>query len=228
WVVADFYRAAGDWGSRPSIVYLHGTGRAGRRGLWIRRPASLLAAAGYNVLAIDLLHWGDRATGLLTTFTDEEQHARLYNDTAAYREWVARTVGDVRRSVDVLRDRYGLDERAVGLVGFSRGASVAPIAAAADPRIAAVVMLYGGHIDREETGHSASACNANYIGLIAPRPLLMVNGRADRRIPAAASVEPLFALAREPKRILWLDTGHQVPGREAWPAILAWLGDALP
>jgi len=49
-----------------------------------------------------------------------------------------------------------------------------------------------------------------YIALIAPRPLVMVNGIDDPQMPRAA-VEALFAAAREPKSIVWLRTGHLMP-----------------
>lgn len=150
----------------------------------------------------------------------------MYNRESTYLEWVTQTVKDVRRSVDLLIDHYGLAPSRIGLMGFSRGAVMAPIAAAAEPRIAALVLIMGGHFDRRETGHAAAACPANYIGRVAPRPLLMINGRFDGDMLPDTSVEPLFALAQEPKRIIWTDTGHQLPPPDAQAAMIAWLRDA--
>ncbi|MDX1673488.1 MAG: alpha/beta fold hydrolase [Longimicrobiales bacterium] len=227
-VVADLYRAGGEWRDRPSLILLHGGSGAGRAAPTTRYMAGLFSRAGFNVLAIDMLHFGDRDTGLLETYSEGEKHERLYNRHATYLEWVTQTVKDVRRSVDLLVQQFGVEPGRVGLAGFSRGAVVATIVAAADTRLAATVMVNGGHFDRRETGHSAAACPANYIGRIAPRPLLMVNGRHDGDMLLETSVAPLFALAGEPKRMILMDTGHQRPTPEAQAEIIAWLHDAIP
>lgn len=49
-----------------------------------------------------------------------------------------------------------------------------------------------------------------YIGRIAPRPVVMVNGIDDPQMPRAA-VEALYDAAREPKELIWLRTGHLMP-----------------
>jgi hypothetical protein len=49
-----------------------------------------------------------------------------------------------------------------------------------------------------------------YVAAIAPRPLVMVNGRDDPQMPAEA-VRALYAAAREPKSLIWLTTGHLQP-----------------
>src|SRR5918994_2372002 len=49
-----------------------------------------------------------------------------------------------------------------------------------------------------------------YIAGIAPRPLIMVNGRDDPQMPIKA-VWALYAAAREPKSLIWLTTGHLLP-----------------
>jgi hypothetical protein len=101
------------------------------------------------------------------------------------------------------------------------------IAGAADRRLAAVAMLYGGHFDALERGHLPAACPANYIGRISPRPLLMINGTRDTDMIKETSVEPLQRLAKQPKTILWAETGHQLPTEEHRSALLRWLQDSL-
>jgi hypothetical protein len=49
-----------------------------------------------------------------------------------------------------------------------------------------------------------------YVAAIAPRPLIMVNGRDDPQMPIKA-VRALYAAAREPKTLIWLTTGHLLP-----------------
>jgi hypothetical protein len=49
-----------------------------------------------------------------------------------------------------------------------------------------------------------------YVGAIAPRPLIMVNGRDDPQMPIRA-VRALHTAARDPKTLIWLTTGHLLP-----------------
>jgi len=209
-VYAHFYRVAAS-GSRqwPSVILLHGGGPAGKDNPGAQLMAPLITRAGSNVLAIDMQNFGERSTDLLTTFTEQEKHDRLYNQPPVYLAWVTQTVKDVSRGYDLLVEQRGADARRIALVGMSRGAIVAAIAGAADRRLAAVVMLFGGHFDALERGHMPAACPANYIGRISPRPLLMINGTHDTDMIKEISVEPLQRLIRPPKLILWADTGHQ-------------------
>jgi fermentation-respiration switch protein FrsA (DUF1100 family) len=51
---------------------------------------------------------------------------------------------------------------------------------------------------------------ARFVGAIAPRPVVMINGVDDPQIPAAA-VRALHDALREPKEQIWLRTGHLMP-----------------
>ena len=66
-----------------------------------------------------------------------------------------------------------------------------------------------------------------YIGRISPRPLLMINGTQDQDYFRAVSVEPLFRLARQPRRIVWAETGHQLPTAEHQALLVEWLREQL-
>jgi dipeptidyl aminopeptidase/acylaminoacyl peptidase len=227
-VYANLYLAPGSAsGKLPSVILLHGGGSSGKDNPGIQLMAPLISRAGYNVLAIDMQYFGERSTDLLTTFTEEEKHDRLYNQQPAYLAWVTQTVKDVSRSYDLLVEQRGADARRVAVMGISRGAIAASIAGAADRRLAAVAMLYGGHVDAFERGHLPAACPANYIGRISPRPLLMINGTRDTDMIKETSVEPLQRLAKPPKTILWAETGHQLPTEEHRSALLRWLQETL-
>jgi dienelactone hydrolase len=130
---------------------------------------------------------------------------------------------DVSRSYDLLVADKGVDATRIALVGRSRGAIAASIAGAIDRRFRGVAMLYGGHFDALETSHLPAACPANYIGRIAPRPLLMMNGTEDSDMIRDRSVEPLFKLARQPKRIIWTPGGHMFMTEEHRAALIQWL-----
>lgn len=64
--------------------------------------ASLLVRGGFNFLAFDLLYFGERKTGLLTTFTEEDEHQQLYNQPGRYLSWVTQSIRDAGRAFDLL------------------------------------------------------------------------------------------------------------------------------
>jgi acetyl esterase/lipase len=227
-VFANFYELVGAaMPKRPAVILLHGGSAQGKDEQYVKVMAELLTRAGWDVLAIDLPYFGERATDLLTTFAEEEKHERLYNQPSAYLDWVTQIVKDVGRSFDLLVEQRDADSKRIGLIGISRGAIVAAVVGGADRRLAAVAMLYGGHFDALERGHLPAACPANYIGRISPRPLLMINGTRDTDMVKDTSVLPLYRLAKAPKLILWADTGHQLPTEEHRVALLKWLRENL-
>jgi dienelactone hydrolase len=187
--------------------------------------AGVFARAGWSVLSIDMPYYGERQTDLLTTFTEQEKHDKLYNEPSAYLAWVTQIAKDVSRSIDVLVAERGVDTRRVALMGASPGAILASVVGGIDDRFAAVVLLFGAHFDALETNHLPAACPANYIGRIAPRPLLMVNATRDSDMIRDAAVEPLFKLARQPKEIIWTDGGHMFMTDEHRGAVIQWLRD---
>jgi hypothetical protein len=129
-----------------------------------------------------------------------------------------------------LSSRDDVDATRVGLVATSFAVPFATIAAAMDARFRDVGLIYGA-------GEFASVMAANldlrprwlrrpaawlatrpfrefeperHVALIAPRPLLMVNGIDDPQMPRSA-VESLYNAARDPKTLIWLRTGHLLP-----------------
>ena len=142
------------------------------------------------------------------------------------------------------------------LVGLGASLGVPPIAAwaARDPRARAVALVYGG----ADLGRVIEATFARdvpawvptrflgwlagvalrpvepgrTVGGIAPRPLLLIAGADDAWIPRA-SVESLYAAAGEPKRVIWLGTGHMGPTNEILLQMLAdsvgqWMREVRP
>jgi acetyl esterase/lipase len=227
-VFANLYRPTGAPAQkRPAIVLLHGGGPKGKDLPGTTLMAELLARAGWDVLAIDMPYFGERSTDLFTTFSEQEKHEKLYNQPPAYLAWVTQIVKDVSRAIDLLVEHRSADAKRIALVGISRGAIVAAVVGGAERRLAAVVMLYGGHWDALERGHLPAACPANYIGRISPRPLLMINGTQDTDMLRETAVDPLYRRAKPPKQILWANTGHQLPTEEHRAVMLRWLRENL-
>ncbi|HEX9692059.1 MAG TPA: hypothetical protein VGA22_08170 [Gemmatimonadales bacterium] len=213
---------------RGGIVFLHGGTPNGKDSQNVVAHSRVLARAGWAVLAIDLQYFGERNTGLFETFGAQEKADRLYNQPSLYLEFAIQTVKDVGRAYDVLVADYGIDPRKVALVGYSRGAQMGMIAGGADRRLAAVALIHGGHFDALENGHRPAACGANYIGRINPRPLLMINGRADTDYLPAVSVEPLQRLLGRQSTIRWTDASHGIVTEEDLTVLVDWLQNSVP
>jgi pimeloyl-ACP methyl ester carboxylesterase len=191
-----------------SVIVLHGHG--GNKHTCL--PLARMLFPAYNVLLLDHRGHGD-SDGLRTTIGYEE---RL----------------DVHGAVDLLLER-GLGP--VGIFGMSMGGATALLAAAEDPRIAAVVAdspyarlrwavqqvaVLRGYPKLVTPliaylGCLATSLHLRYqmrafdpvevIDRIAPRPLLLMHGVEDEMIPVA-SAHVLYARAGDPKE-LWLIDG---------------------
>lgn len=133
---------------------------------------------------------------------------------------------------DYLATRPEVDRDRLALVGASLGGFFSPIAAAADPRLRNVALLYTGgdlraivdaNLDADDAPAAARRFGTElallplqrlepvrHVGRIAPRHVLIVNGMDDDRIPRG-SAERLMDAARSPKDALWLPTGHLDP-----------------
>jgi poly(3-hydroxybutyrate) depolymerase len=214
--------------SGRAVVMLHGGTATGKDGASYRLWGRLVARAGFVVLALDMKYFGERNTGLLTTFTEQDKHEHLYNQPSTYLDWIAQTVKDAGRSLDFLVREQAIDPKRIALLGLSRGAQVGMIVGGADGRFAAVALVMGGHFDALETSHLAAACPANYIGRIAPRPVFLLNGENDADYKKEPSVLPLHRLAREPKTIRWTPGGHFAFTDEDYTAVVSWLERHVP
>jgi uncharacterized protein len=224
-VNARIYRASGSaGGTRGWIVMLHGGSAPGKDMPGFRYAGPLFARDGWNVLAFDMLYYGERKTDFVPNVTTSELTARLYSNAPVYLDWVAQTVKDAGRTYDFLVKERGADPGRVVLLGVSRGAVVSTIIAGADARFSAIALLYAGHYLAVETKtHLPAACPANYIGRISPRPLLMINGTEDNLFLPETSTKPLQRLAKEPKTLVWEETGHVGMIREDMTQVASWL-----
>jgi fermentation-respiration switch protein FrsA (DUF1100 family) len=139
-------------------------------------------------------------------------------------------------ALDHLLAQPYVDPRRVEFVGVSLGATFAVVAGALDPRCRRVWSVHGaGDLRlliasglrrtipwaplREEVAALAYLCGAGpsvaperWVGRIAPRPFVMLNGRDDERLPRRA-ILALYDRAREPKELVWLAGPHVEPER---------------
>jgi pimeloyl-ACP methyl ester carboxylesterase len=167
-----------------AVIALHGTG-SNRTG--VAAHARMLARHGYGVLALDLRGHGDsggRSTSVAWKLDD-----------------------DVDAALAWLSHRRDVDARRIGALGVSLGGEVALQAAARRPELRAIVaegVIGSGPADLRHgdadpfslaqvsvmaaathllAGEGPGASDAELVGLIAPRPLLLISaGPTEARI----------------------------------------------
>lgn len=198
----------GWWFARPESRRVI-VGLTGHRGVKqdLLGIGSGLWRAGYNVLLFDYRGCGESDPGPQSLAHNELRDAR-----AAVRYAQQRVPGG-----------------SLGVIGYSMGAAVAILLAAAEPAIAAVVadspfatmrdvvahayqrrrlptrpiLDLTDAVTRWRYGYRFQAVRPiDVVGQIAPRPLLLIHGTADLIIPVAHS-QRLYEAAGEPKQ-LWL------------------------
>jgi len=215
-----------------SVAFPTGGG-ATLRGWLLPRPASrrvVIACGGYrgrraDLLGIGMALWRDGNNVLIF---DYRGHGELAGTpvTLGYQE-----VQDFLAAVDFVKER--IPGAALGVLGYSMGASVAIMGAARRPDIAAVVadspfarqrdavslrirqVLHVPHgpllalvdllLGRLNGYHFRDVEPLREVGLLAPRPLLLIHGLADS-ITSPHDSEALYAAAGKPKE-LWLLPG---------------------
>ncbi|HEX2727020.1 MAG TPA: dienelactone hydrolase family protein [Beijerinckiaceae bacterium] len=203
-VTAEWFAASGRDGSAPAVLILHGAD-----GMTVperyRFGARALAAAGYHVL---LVRYFERTGG-----NGRADWARLRDDAPLWVETVRDAVGHVARQPGVDADR-------IAVVGFSLGASLALAAAGKDPRIKAVVDVFGPF--------PSGADNAARTP-----PVLILHGARDRVVPVehAHRLEALLKARGVPHEVtIYPDQGHGFFGAaqiDAASRILGFLGRHL-
>jgi fermentation-respiration switch protein FrsA (DUF1100 family) len=140
-----------------------------------------------------------------------------------------RMPGLLRGAAAWLATRASVDPRRMIVVGVSYGVPFAA-AAGADTLFRGVALHHGGAdlalllrtnlplrnglvrsaVARWGAWYFRALEPARHIGRIAPRPLLLINGTADRLVPRA-SAERLREAAGDPVRQIWLPHGHLMP-----------------
>ncbi len=214
-------------GPFPVVLLQHGAG--GSKSAPYMSSSARWVREGAAILSIDFPLHGERyspklSERLLECFSAELAGQSIDADSggrALVVEFVRQSMIDLRRAIRAAEEHPALDASRLVYGGFSMGAMLGTIFCALDerPRAAALALAGGGF-------GPPFLDPANYIATISERPVLLLGARRDDTVPAAAT-ERLYAAAREPRELLWFDSGHSdLPG-QAMKAMWAFMRRSL-
>jgi len=208
-------------------------------------------ARGIVALCIEQRGFGERKEAEFGTTTGTTtcgcavSHALMLGRTLA-----GERVYDTQRGIDLLHElvntREGLafDFHRLGLMGNSGGGTITLFTAALDDRVklampscyfctwaASIMSLY--HCPDNHIPGAFLLCeNADIAGLIAPRPMVVVNGKDDDIFPIDAArdafvdLRKIYDAAGAPDRVHHVigQGGHRFYADDAWPIMERYLG----
>ena len=193
WFPAGTGNGAQDRTERPGMILLHGADGLAWNGDRYRLAAGLVAGSGYHVA---LLHYLDR------TGDRRVDYGTLRGNYPLWVETVRDGLGWLTEQPGVARDR-------LGLMGISLGGALSLSAAAADPRVKAVVE-YSAPVPEDLPGSGTKL-----------PPTLVLHGAADRIVPAshARRLERMLAEAGTPHETqVYPGEGHVLSGMAQFDA----------
>lgn len=224
-------RPKGD-GPHPAVVVMHDHGARfdiGKEKMirplaanasaaaWVQRyyggafVGDTLVEAGFAVLAIDALGWGERSRA---GFARDDQQALMNHLLQLGHSWAGVIASDDLRAHRWLREQPGVDAKRVAVLGFSMGAFRAWQLAAVCDEVSACVAAHwmctrdgllrpGEHtrvgqsaFSMAHPGLAAELDHPDVAALIAPRPLLLFGSPDDKLFPWDATQAAWQRLAR--------------------------------
>ena len=200
------------------VVFMHGGGRSAADFL---ADAKALARKGAVALTID---------SPFVRSPDKKIRDGTADLEPTY-ETMVQNVQDLLRGLDILVDQYGADPERLALVGYSKGAQPAALAAALDARVRALVLMagfaYPSGLPDDPHGQELFGAidTVDWIDNLAPTRLLLQAAEYDSVIPHR-EMELLAQAASEPKEIRWYDADHDL-GPQAELERRAWLVEQL-
>lgn len=203
---------------------------------------------GVAALCIEQRAFGEREDFRDANNGDNRCHNPSMHALLLGRTLLSERIYDVDRALDYLMTRDDVDPKRLGVMGNSGGGTVSTFAGALLDRITHV-MPSCSFSSFADSIMSIDHCVCNYVpgllewgeaaevaGLIAPKPLVIINGRADPIFPLEASVREFERLrtiyaavgAVDQCHHIICEGGHRFYAAEAWAAMLPHLGLAEP
>ena len=185
----------------PAALLLHGYSSSKER--LSDTIGRALAVRGIASLAIDLPLHGAREDAML----DEARR----NPIGLAQHWKT-ALAEAKAAISWLAAHDNVDANCINATGYSLGSYVALQTAAADNRVASVIVAAGGDLPTTPwTGMIRMMADPlQSVRALNGRPLLMLHGRTDRTIQPEQA-KRLYDAASQPKELRWYDTGHVLP-----------------
>jgi dienelactone hydrolase len=212
----------------PAVLLQYGSG-GNKTTNYIVALANQFVARGFVVLTIDVPNRGER----------RDRRQRTLWESLAGGGTFLQTLGDYSRAVDYLVSRDDVDERRIGYAGISLGAITGLTFVAHEPRVAAMVSIVGGanllgmlkvEVDPEVRKTSQRIDPFYHVGLIAPRPLMLLNATHDQLVPRFFG-EQLHKAAGEHGKKVWVETDHFFTGVDRFAVletVIDFMQESLP
>ena len=225
------YVPADDKPRHPAVLLQYGSG-GDKKTFYIVALAQQFVGRGFTVLTIDAPMKGERRPP-----RDQRSWWSGLAEQGRF-QWYC---GDYSRAVDYLATRADVDPQRLGYGGISWGAITGITYAAHDPRIKAVASIVGGGnfmgtlADKvqmpQETIEAAKSFDPVYhVGLIAPRPLLLLNVTKDQLVPRFFS-DSLHKAAGPGAKKVWIETDHLFQGIDRYAVledVITFMKESLP
>jgi uncharacterized protein len=215
-VPAVFQTPAGD-GRFLAALLLHGF--SSRKERMAESIGKSLAEHGVASLAIDLPLHGARPGSF--------ESVSLRNPLALVQNWRL-AVRESHAALRFLETNSSIDDRRIGIAGYSLGAFLSVVVAAENETVRAVALAAGGDLPEQTPFASLVRAVADPLRAarrLEGRPLFMINGRHDRTV-RPQQARALYDAASEPKELHWYDGGHWPPAH-AIERAAKWLAAAL-
>lgn len=212
----------------PAVLFVH----------WYGSPPPHSDRTQFLDEALELAQFGVTSLLIDTPWSNPKWFAK--RNPAEDLPFSVAQIKELRRALDVLTARDGVDPRRVAFVGHDFGAMYGAVLASCDRRVAAYVLMAGTKsfsdwflLGSKLEGDARAAVvrelavldPSRHAGAIAPAPVLFQFARKDEYVPEA-DAEAFFAGARDPKERRWYDCDHAL-NAEAAADRVAWLKTKL-
>jgi uncharacterized protein len=217
-VPAFLYAPKEDQTKHPAVLLQYGSG-GDKKVDYIVALGKQFVSHGFVVLTIDSPGRGERKSAQTKKVGTTDW---LFSNEG--REIFLQYCGDYSRAVDYLVSRPDVDRDRVCYVGISWGAITGVTYVAHDPRIKVMGSMVGGGnflaspspgaestTNGEKNDKPVSIDPVRHVGLISPRPLLLLNVTKDQLVLRPFS-EALHSAAGEGAKKVWLETDHYFNG----------------
>lgn len=200
----------------PLLIAMHGLGRTQLRwwhGDFKGRPTleqthritKLALAKGWAVLALDARRHGARDPGFAASSLLTEM--KLWGRRAPYEQMIIDTVRDYRYLLDWVLQQPTIDADRVQVTGYSMGAQMALLLAAADHRVHAVAAMVPPHLD----GKVAAVAPALAASGLAGKRVWLLSADKDDYASPAQNTALFDAIPSANKKHLRFESGHLLP-----------------